>query len=143
MDKGQISLDFLLAIIFALVILVGLNAVSEQATAMQKAVSVRQQLHATGMNVVSVLSTSEVLNGSPAGTTVVGITPQLLAVPDETGLQQCGIVIDSVNSKLLLSYSTVEEGISFSVPAGIAFNPLLTSADPGKCGSAIFAVVAP
>ncbi|MCX6799068.1 MAG: hypothetical protein NTW59_03170 [Candidatus Diapherotrites archaeon] len=151
MSKGQISLDLLLAIIFALVILVGLNAVSEQATAMQKAVSVRQQLHATGMNVASALSTAAALNDGESGTTVA-ITPPLLAVPGEARLQQCDIKIADTGTDLNLSYvivdiktgsaETVFALVPFVIPSGMQLSPDLT-ATPGKCGGTIFAGVAP
>jgi len=146
MNCGQISLDFLFAVIAGLIVLSSLTAVSGQMANMQAASSARQQLHAIGLNLASFLSATDILGDAENGSTVAGYEVPLIAVPGESRPQACRIA--AAGNELTLSYDvvdaktgdseTIEEKVPFRFPASMALSPDITdTGTPAKCGETI------
>ncbi len=145
MAKGQISFDFMLAVVAALIFIGSLNVVSGQVTAMQSSASIRQQLHSIGLNLAAVLSSSAALDDAGAGYANISYTIPKIAVLGETKLQGCDIEIEG--SSLKLSYElfdvktgaseTIQALVPFAEPGGMQLIPELTSSSKGTCGGTI------
>ena len=144
MRRGQISLDFVFAVIAGLIVLSSLTAVSGQMANMQAASSARQQLHTIGLNLASFLSATDVLGDAEGGSTVAGYEVPLIAVPGESRLQACRI--SAAGNELTLGYDAVdaktgitepiEEKVPFRFPASMVLIPDITSTT-AKCGETI------
>ena len=152
MRSGQISLDFIFAVIAGLIVLSSLTAVSGQMANMQAASSARQQLHTIGLNLASFLSATDVLGDAEGGGTVAGYEVPLIAVPGESNLQTC--MITAAGNELTLSYDivdaktggneTIAEIVPFRFPASMVLSPDITdTGTPAKCGETITVARAP
>ena len=154
MRGGQISLDFLFAVIAGLIVLSSLAAVGGQMANLQADSSIRQQLHAIGLNLASFLSATDVLGDAENTGAVAAYEVPLIVVPGESGLQSCRIVKSATADELTLSYDiidaktgdseTIEEKVPFKFPASMALSPDITnSGTPAKCGKTITVKRAP
>ncbi|MBN2067504.1 MAG: hypothetical protein JW744_03480 [Candidatus Diapherotrites archaeon] len=124
MQKGQISLEFIIAIVVALVVFGSISVVATSMIEMQKASSVRQQLDSVGNGLAAIISTSAVLDD--ADTALVSYSIPKIAVPGEKELQACNISIDNETGTITLSYSAGMNAVvekAFVNPSGMAITP--------------------
>ena len=99
--RGQVSLDFILTIVVALVVLGSIAAVGSTIIETQKSSTIRQQLDSIGNTLAAILTTSAALSDGATGTSV-SYTILKIAVPGEEKLQPCKIVING--DEITLSY---------------------------------------
>ena len=138
--RGQISLDFILAIAIALVASGAILAVSGQISQEQAQASVRHQLDGIGNSLAAVVSHSALLNGADSASIEFDIPGLLIA--GEAMPQPCTINIDTDNGTIDLSYSIIdtETGLSEYVNVAKHFvNPAGMSVFPtrAECGGSI------
>jgi hypothetical protein len=138
--RGQVSLDFILTIVVALVVLGSIAAVGSTIIEAQKSSTIRQQLDSIGNTLAALISTSAVLDDADSAS--ISYTIPKIAVPGEERLQPCKIEI--IGDVIKLSYEaepTVSVEKKFVDPrggaTGIGSTPALTAAEPGACGSLI------
>ncbi len=132
--RGQVSLDFILTIVVALVVLGSIAAVGSTIIETQKSSTIRQQLDSIGNTLAAIISTSSALSDGAAGTSISYTIPKI-AVPGEEKLQPCDVSIDRGNGIITLGYAA-EPVVSvlkkFVNPAGITNVP-----GTAKCGELI------
>ena len=139
--RGQISLDFILAVAIGFFAIGAVIAVSTQIGEMQTEASVRQQLHDIGNGLASVISNSAVLNDSETASVYFDV-PYLL-VPGEETQQKCSITIgktcdETEASAICLSYDffDLETGLSRTIKAEKRYvnPPLMDLPGSVECG---------
>ena len=147
--KAQISLDFILAVFIAFVVIAAITVVGNEMRVMQTHSSARQQLRSIGTGLAAVITSSAALDD--ADTAEIKIEIPKLLVPGERALQKCKIVI--LGNDLNLSYDSVGIDINAggtvwtlvpfvdpspdkSIPH-MKLTPALTKADPGECGKTL------
>ena len=130
MQKGQISFDFILAVIVALIFVGGMLLVNDQIVETQKAAAVRNQERAIAIQLHSIISSSTALSDADYFEVKYKI-PKLL-VPEEQELQECNIDLDSRTVEYTLQESG--ETISVEIPEFAA-----AGAMPGQinCGDVL------
>jgi len=130
--RGQISLDFILAIVIVFIAAGTLTVVGLELEGMQKEASVRQQLNTIGTGLAAAISSSAALED--AGTATLSIdVPELLVAGEETP-QKCEIGI--AGDVITLSYEiangeTIEVKKKFVVPGA------MNVPSPFKCGDVL------
>lgn len=95
MQKGQVSFDFILAIIVALIFIGGMQLLNVQMQQAQKESVVRIQEKAIALNLYRAIAISHALKDAD-GMEVNYKTGRLI-VPEEGALQACAIDLDSQN----------------------------------------------
>ncbi|MFA4855829.1 MAG: hypothetical protein WC634_04580 [archaeon] len=138
--RGQISLDFLLAITVALIATGAILAVSGQISQTQAQASARQQLDGIGNSLGAVISYSALLNEADSASIEFDIPGLLIA--GEAVPQPCTIIINTDNNTIDLSYDIIdtETGLSENVSVAKHFvNPVGMSILPtsAECGGSI------
>lgn len=138
--NAQISLDLMLAITVALIVVGTIGLVASEAMAMQAESGVRDQLDLIGNGLMTVISVSRILNDSTSARVEYDI-PKLL-VPGEINPQPCNIAIDTANETITLQYElydiktgnpkTVEVLKEFAYPEGMTIETL-----GPKCGETL------
>lgn len=138
--RGQISLDFILAITIALIAAGAILAVSGQIAQTQAQASARQQLDGIGNGLAAIISTSALLNEGDSGTDITFGIPSLL-IAGEKDPKPCAISINAGNGTILLSYEILdtETGQSEQVNVEKRFvNPAgMTVPASAECGKEI------
>jgi len=124
--KAQISLDLMLAITVALIVIGTIGIVSNEATEQQKIAGIREQLDSIGTELSSVISTSMIFNDASQATVEFDV-PEILVL-GKMKPQPCKIQI--AGKKIILSYElfNLETGIpetisvskEFAEPVGMA-----------------------
>jgi hypothetical protein len=107
--RGQVSLDFILTIVVALVVLGSIAAVGSTIIETQKSSTIRQQLDSIGNTLAAILTTSAALSDGAAGTSVSYTIPKI-AVPGEERLQPCDIAIGA--GTIALTYGSPDVSVS-------------------------------
>jgi len=128
--RGQFSLDFILTIVVALVVLGSIAAVGSTIIETQKSSTIRQQLDSIGNTLAAILTTSAVLDDADSAS--VSYTIPKIAVPGEERLQPCNIAINA--DEITLSYEatpSVDVIKKFVDPTG------MTVPANAKCGEQI------
>jgi hypothetical protein len=105
--RGQISLDFMLAVAIGLVAAGALLAVSGQVSQGQAEAGTRQQLDGIGNGLAAVISYSAMLNDADSATVEYGI-PALL-IQGKAAPQGCTILIDYAGGTIELGYTLEDE----------------------------------
>ena len=99
--RGQISLDFILAITIALVAAGAILAVSGQIAQTQAQSSARQQLNGIGNSLAAVISYSGLLNEAGSSASITFDIPALL-IAGSAKPEPCTITIDTINGTIVL-----------------------------------------
>lgn len=115
--RGQISLDFLLAITVALIAAGAILAVSGQIGQMQAQASARQQLDGIGNGLAVVISTSALLND--AGSASIDFDIPALLIAGEAKPQPCAIIIDTGNGTIWLLYEIIDLETGTTTPVNV------------------------
>ncbi len=137
--RGQVSLDFILTIVVALVVLGSIAAVGSTMIETQKSSTIRQQLDSIGNTLAAVIATSAVLDDADSAS--ISYTIPKIAVPGEDKLQPCKIVINA--DEITLSYEAVpavsvtKKFADPGIGSKIELSPELTNTAPGTCGNPI------
>lgn len=110
--RGQISLDFILAITIAFVAMGAVMAVNGNITETQKQASIRQQLDSIGNSLASVISASAALNDAQNAGVIFGIPWMLVA--GEENPEKCDIKIGedcagTATNAICLSYDIIDK----------------------------------
>jgi len=130
--RGQISLDFLLAMILTMVAISTVAVVGAQISEMQKQSTVGRQLDLIGTELASAISLSALLSDSDTANLTFDLP--YIAVPGQANLQECEI--DILGDTLTLGYPDNVSPIAsaskkFEMPAG------MTLPGSAKCGDTI------
>ncbi len=133
--RGQISLDFILAITIALVAAGAILAVSGQIAQTQAQSSARQQLDGIGNGLAAIISYSAILNDAGSGDASVEYSiPALLvagkANPEKciisidtiTGTEPCTISINTITGTIDLSYDLIDLEADTTTPVNVTKN---------------------
>ena len=143
--KGQISLDFILTVSIALLVVSGLIVFGNDVAEMQTKIGIRQQLESVGTGLASVASYSAVLNDADSGDATITYSIPKILVLGEKERQPCKIEINGEYLELSYDFVNLETGIiepitvnvPFVNPYGMTLNPALDSANQGTCGNPI------
>jgi len=143
--KGQVSLDFLLAVSIALIVATGLVTLGSDIADMQAKAGIRRQLENAGTGLANVISYSAILNDAEAGDATVTYSIPKIAVLGEAGKQECRIVIEEENLRLSYELIDLEAGttetimveVPFVAPERMTLSPALTAGNEGKCGGTV------
>lgn len=138
--RGQISLDFILAIAVALIATGAILAVSGQIAQAQAQASARQQLDGIGNGLAAVISASAMLNEADSASIEFDI-PALL-VAGNARPQKCAISIDTGNGTIDLSYDLIDLETGTTTPINVTkhfVNPegMIVSPTSAECGGSI------
>ena len=130
--RGQVSLDFILTIVVALVVLGSIAAVGSTLIETQKSSTIRQQLDSIGNTLAAVISTSAVLDDADSAS--VSYTIPKIAVPGEEKLQTCDISIDILSGAGTITLAYVSPDVSVEKKF---VDPGMTIPQNARCGSEI------
>ncbi len=126
MQKGQVSFDFILAIIVALIFIGGMQLLNAEMQEMQKAAAVRNQEKLIALELYRIISTASALGD--ADNLEIQYKTQKILVPEERTLQECSIDLSAGE----ISYNLDGETIRVDIPE---FNDAgLTRSDQIDCG---------
>jgi len=141
--KGQISLDFLLAVAIALFVLAGLVLLGADVAEMQAKEGIRQQLRVVGTGLATIVSYSAVLNDAGTEEAIVTYDIPKILVLGEEGKQPCTIAINGNNLELGYELFDLETGSSETISASVPFadphgmNIDLGQGSTGACGGTV------
>jgi len=137
------SLDFILAVVAALIVLGSIAIVSDATIEMQKRSTIKQQLQSIGTGLAATITASGVLND--ADNAIITYTVPKISVPGEKNQQGCDIIISG--NELQLSYELfnsktgiseiIEATVPVISPSKMTIAPKLSDTEPGKCGNII------
>lgn len=130
MRKGQVSFDFILAIIVALIFVAGIQVLSVEIQEMQRASAIRNQEKAIALQLYGIISTANALSDADT-LTVEYKTPKLL-VPGESPLKSCEITLNA-NPKIVYDPT----GKNIEVPIAEFKDDHINIANSMKCGETL------
>ena len=111
MRKGQISFDFIFAIIVVLLFIGSMQVITGQIQETQAEAAIRSQERAIALNVAGVLNGLYSVSEPEADVTITYVSPQIL-VPHENLLQSCDITVQYD------SEASAYTAVTVSYPAG-------------------------
>ncbi|MDD5148772.1 MAG: hypothetical protein PHH08_04890 [Candidatus ainarchaeum sp.] len=133
--NGQSSLDFIIAIIFAIIFFQSFVLISGQARAMQEDIAIRAQLKGIAANAAEAVSAAQALNEPNANFIIEYKTPKVASF---TRPKACTITITTVPAPGLSTAGAKldtdpAETAGFVLPSGITIN----NSAPLECGETI------
>ncbi|MBN1941282.1 MAG: hypothetical protein JW772_03815 [Candidatus Diapherotrites archaeon] len=118
MNKGQVSFDLIIAIVFTAIFFSGLFFLADDIVALQTDLAVRAQLKEIALNSSQLISAGQTLNTSDiwaANNTSFSLNysvPEIL-VPGEENIEKCIVGIDTAQGTVTVSFRGISETANF------------------------------
>ena len=146
-SNGQISLDIIIAILFAMIFFNSLAVLSEETTKLQQETAIRMQLKQIAIEIPKAVLAAKALDEDPAGTEgnsgfLLNYEIPKITVPGNNTPEECTIAIDqtekTVSVSVVIDSKTITESIGIEAEQDLWRLPNASqNTVPLKCGETL------